>query len=78
MKQFKIQSAPTLEKKDFISWNQDGHTIWAKIQTKEDFAHDPFNAHDDSDVGTIRVAKELEIHDHAAPVFHAPLETSEE
>jgi hypothetical protein len=63
--EFKIQSKPTMKKDGFISWNKDDrYTVWIKKLTAEDLKDDPFNAYSPLDVGTIRVAMELEIHDH--------------
>ena len=74
MKTFGLTGKPVLEKDGFVSWKKGPYTLWINTQSKEDMANDPFNAYDDKDVGTIRAAVELEIHDHQAPVFHAPLE----
>lgn len=64
-KQFEIKSNPVNKKAGFISWNsRNGYNIWVKELTKEDLKENPFNAYTDKDVGTIRVAVELEIHEH--------------
>lgn len=62
----------TQDKENFKSWRtQDGYIIWAKVLDASDLdSSDPFNAYKPSDAGIIRVAKELDIHDHA-PAFHA-------
>lgn len=72
MKQFKITSAPTIDKEGFTSWAVGPYSVWVKAQTLEDFKNDAFNAHDSSDVGAVRAAAELEIHDHEAPIQHIP------
>ena len=60
---FAVTKKPTMEKADFISWNKDdGYTVWVKQMGEEDIKDDPFNAYTKQDVGTIRVAIELEIH----------------
>ncbi|MBT7608306.1 MAG: hypothetical protein HN576_01025 [Bacteriovoracaceae bacterium] len=65
IKEFNIQTDPTMKKDGFISWNKNNrYTIWIKRLTLEDFKGDPFNAYVPDDVGTIRVAMELEIHGH--------------
>jgi hypothetical protein len=62
-KQFGLNRAPDVSRDDFASWNtKSGHVIWVKKMSKDDLQNDPFNAYTDSDVGTIKVAKELEIH----------------
>jgi hypothetical protein len=73
----------TQDKENFKSWRtDDGYVIWAKVLDASDFeGMDPFNAYKPSDAGIIRVAKEIDIHDHA-PAFHAeqgsPDQTHEE
>lgn len=60
---FNVSQKPTMEKKDFISWNKDdGYTVWIKQMGEDDIKDDPFNAYTKQDIGTIRVAIELEIH----------------
>jgi len=62
----------TQDRENFRSWRTgDGYIIWAKVLEASDLeGADPFNAYKPSDIGIIRVAKELDIHDHA-PAFHA-------
>lgn len=62
---------PIEDKEGFISWRQgEDYIVWIKKMDKNDIQKDdPFNAYNKQDVGTIRVAKELEIHDQA-PAFH--------
>lgn len=63
IKNFSLKSQPTMDKEGFISWQQkSGYTLWIKKLTSEDLKDDPFNAYGPEDVGTIRVAMELEIH----------------
>lgn len=60
---FKLGS-PLENKEDFISWRQgEDYIIWIKKMNLKDMKDDPFNAYTKEDIGTIRVAKELEIHD---------------
>ncbi|ATH06760.1 hypothetical protein BIY24_02030 [Halobacteriovorax marinus] len=62
-KTFGLTKVADVRKDGFYSWNtDDGYIIWIKRMTKEDLKDDPFNAYTDKDVGTIRVAKEIEIH----------------
>jgi hypothetical protein len=62
-KQFKLNTEPSVKKDGFYSWNtSDGYVVWVKRMTSEDLKNDPFNAYSPSDAGTIKVAKELEIH----------------
>lgn len=61
---------PLEDKENFISWRQgEDYVVWIKKMDLKDMKDDPFNAYSKEDVGTIRVAKELEIHDQA-PSFH--------
>lgn len=53
----------------FISWRHDDYVVWVKKMELSDLQNDPFNAYTEADVGVVRVAVELEIHDHA-PAFH--------
>jgi Na+-transporting methylmalonyl-CoA/oxaloacetate decarboxylase gamma subunit len=66
-KTFGIEGTPKYEKDGYILWDtKDGKVLWVKKLEAEDLKNVPFNAYDASkDVGTIRVATELEIHDHA-------------
>ncbi len=59
-----ITSAPTRESKTFVSWSVGEKVIWIKELSLEDISQpNPINAYDvKSDVGTIRVAIENEIH----------------
>jgi len=62
-KEFNLSDNATVQKDGFYSWNTDsGHVIWIKRLQAEDLKNDPFNAYTKADVGTIRVAVELEIH----------------
>lgn len=75
IKEAGITSAPVIEKDGFVAWSVGPYSVWAKVQTEEDFKDDPINAHDKNDVGTIRAAFELEIHDAEAPIEHAPADS---
>ncbi|OUR98761.1 hypothetical protein A9Q84_04940 [Halobacteriovorax marinus] len=62
-KQFKLNATPNVRKEGYYSWNTpDGYLVSVKRMTAEDLKNDPFNAYLKSDVGTIKVTKELEIH----------------
>jgi hypothetical protein len=55
-----------VRKDGFYSWNiNDGYVVWIKrleASDIEDLKHDPFNAYSIKDIGTIRVAIELDPH----------------
>ena len=54
---------PEIETVGYAKWNLDAdHIIWIKKLAAEDLHDDPFNAYTAADVGTIRVAVEVEIH----------------
>lgn len=60
---FGLPATPQYQKNDFASWNLDnGYIVWIKKMGPNDLEGDPFNAYAKDDVGTIRVAVELEIH----------------
>ena len=62
-KTFGLTKVADVRKDGFYSWNtDDGYIIWIKRMEKEDLKNDPFNAYTDADIGTVRTAKELEIH----------------
>ena len=62
-KTFGLTKVADVRKDGFYSWNtDDGYIIWVKRMEKEDLKNDPFNAYTDADIGTVRTAKELEIH----------------
>jgi hypothetical protein len=49
---------------DFIKWNlDDGHVLWVKRMGLADLQENPYNAYQPSDVGTIRVAIEVDAHE---------------
>ena len=55
---------PTFQNDFYVQWNLGGdHIVWVKKLAATDLQDDPFNAYSAEDVGTIRVAVELEIHD---------------
>ncbi|MEZ0391972.1 MAG: hypothetical protein ACAH59_07150 [Pseudobdellovibrionaceae bacterium] len=59
-------SDPQDQKEDFVKWNLDqDHILWIKRMGPQDLKDDPFNAYSKDDVGTIRVAVEVEIHNHS-------------
>ena len=62
----------TVSNSGYQGWrNIDGYIVWVKKLEESDLsADDPFNAYSKNDVGTIRVVKEIDIHDHA-PAFKA-------
>jgi hypothetical protein len=63
IKKFSLSQKPTMDKKGFTSWHQSsGYTLSIKQLTSEDLKDDLFNAYVASDIGTIRVSMELEIH----------------
>ncbi len=56
---------PQTSPNGFVRWNlNENYIVWIKRMTAEDLQDDPFNAYTSADVGTIRVAVELEIHEH--------------
>ena len=55
--------SPVIQKEDFIKWDLDGdYVVWIKKMAAQDLKDDPFNAYTSSDVGTVRVAVEQDIH----------------
>lgn len=62
----------TVSNNGYQGWkNIDGYIVWVKKLDESDLSPDnPFNAYSKNDVGTIRVVKEIDIHDHA-PAFKA-------
>lgn len=63
-KDLALEQKPILERPDFMKWNLgDGQVLWVKKLSLADLnEHDPFNAYAPEDVGTIRVAIELDPH----------------
>lgn len=57
---------PTIIKKDFIMWPwKKGYNVWIQKLGKDDLAGDPYNAYAANDVGTIKIAVELDtLHHH--------------
>jgi hypothetical protein len=56
-------SDPTVQSADYVQWKlDDDYILWIKKLGPEDLKDDPFNAYAPQDVGTVRVAVELEIH----------------
>lgn len=59
---FGVQS-PETQREGYAKWDlPDGHILWVKKMDRDDLKDDPFNAYSDSDVGTVRVVLEAEIH----------------
>lgn len=57
---------PSIHKKDFIMWPwKKGYNIWVQRLDKNQLTGDPFNAYAANDVGTVKIAIELDnFHDH--------------
>lgn len=54
---------PKVQTPDFTQWSlDDGYVLWVKRMKSDELQDDPFNAYSPDDVGTVRVAMELEIH----------------
>lgn len=52
--------APTEESRDFIQWElPNGYVVWVKRLDQQDIANNPFNAYNQGDIGSIRIAVEL-------------------
>lgn len=53
--------APVINKKDFILWPwKKGYNVWIQKMDKDDLSGDPYNAYAANDVGTIKIAVELD------------------
>ena len=51
------------QREGYMKWELDnGYILWAKKLTRDDLHDDPFNAYTAQDLGTVRVAIELDIH----------------
>lgn len=51
------------KEKNFVSWEVNGdYILWIKKMESSDLKNSLFNTYDKNDIGTIRVAMELEIH----------------
>lgn len=63
---FSNLSAPKIVKPDFIMWPlRNGYNVWIQRLQQDQLAGDPYNAYDSDDVGTIKIALELDVqHDH--------------
>lgn len=56
---------PTFQNRDFVQWSVgEGYVVWIKRMGRRDLEDDPFNAYTPNDIGTIRVAIELDINHH--------------
>lgn len=61
--QFGLKEKPETDTPGFIAWHVKGKSIWIKKLTTDDMKNDPYNSYDpETDVGTIRIAVESEIH----------------
>lgn len=61
---FQIQGKPTIANADFMQWNLgQGYVVWIKKMGVEDLSNNPFNAYTQADIGSIRVAVELNPHE---------------
>jgi hypothetical protein len=59
-KTFPGLGAPTDERRDFIQWDlPHGYVVWVKRLDQQDISNNPFNAYTQGDLGSIRVAVEL-------------------
>lgn len=59
-----IRKEPTTVKDDFVGWTLDnGYVVWCMTMGLTHLKDDPFNAYSPKDVGTIRCATELDIHE---------------
>ncbi len=57
---FPALGAPMEESRDFIQWPlPNGYVVWVKRLDQEDLSNNPFNAYTQGDIGSIRVAVEL-------------------
>ena len=64
---FGLEGEPTMSSDDFISYKlSKDYNIWLKKMGASDLKYSPFNAYTKNDIGTIRVAIELEIHGKSA------------
>lgn len=60
---YNVQGGKASQSGDFISYKlSEDYIIWIKKLGKEDLKDDPFNAYQPGDIGTIRMAIEMEIH----------------
>ncbi len=59
---------PSIIKKDFIMWPwKKGYNVWIQKMGKDDLSGDPYNAYAANDIGTIKIAVELDTASH----FHS-------
>ena len=60
---FPVLRVVTKKEGDFVLWELDnGYMLWLKKMTKDDLISDQYNAYTASDVGTIQVTLEMDIH----------------
>lgn len=59
--------APTINKEGFIMWPwKNGYNIWVQKMDQEELSGDPYNAYAANDIGTVKIAVELDqFHDHS-------------
>lgn len=63
---FSITSIPVAKRSGYVAWSHKGQSIWVKEMSASDIKneeHNPFNAYSKKDIGTIRVAVEIDPHD---------------
>ena len=61
---FKELGEPALTRPNFVLWKApNGFVVWVKRLSADELSEDPFNAYGPSDVGTIRIAIEHDIHE---------------
>jgi len=60
---FKLTDQLKINQDDFKAWPlENGYIVWVKKLSKKDLEDNPFNAYTDDDIGTVRVAVEVDIH----------------
>lgn len=65
---YNVKNGKMSDDGNFISYKlSDDYILWVKRMGKDDLKGDPFNAYEENDVGTIRMAIEMEIHDSENP-----------
>jgi len=59
----KLPAKMKIDEPDFKAWSlDDGYVVWVKKTKAKDLKNHPFNAYDKSDIGTVIVSKEIDIH----------------
>lgn len=60
---FGLKKAPDYQLEGFASWKtENGYVIWVKKLEASDLKDNPYNAYTKEDIGTVKVAIEIEIH----------------